>query len=106
MNILSYYEIVPSFIKKVIDFVARPTHSRTLGIVIFFILVAAVSLTVYVAQQQQTLRQRASGLEVCSTVDSIPECPSNDLNINSDNNSCNSEGSKCKIGNTIYECKK
>lgn len=49
-----------TFLRKAFEFVARPSHSRTLGLVLMFVLVAAVSLTVYVAQQQQETRQRAS----------------------------------------------
>ncbi len=48
------------FLRKAIDFVARPSHSRTMGILIFFVLIAAVSLTVIVGQQQQETRQRAA----------------------------------------------
>ena len=51
------------FIRRAFEFVVRPTHTRTLGLVLMLALVAAVSLTVYVAQQQQETRQRASGLE-------------------------------------------
>lgn len=68
MNILPYYEIVSSFIKKVIDFVARPTQSRTMGLAVMLILVVTVSLTVYVAQQQQQLKQRAAAPEANCTV--------------------------------------
>lgn len=50
-----------TFLRKAFGFVARPSHSRTLGLVLMLVLVAAVSLTVYVAQQQQETRQRASG---------------------------------------------
>lgn len=48
------------FIRRVFEFIRQPTNSRTLGVLIFFVLVAAVSLTVYVAQQQQQLKQRAA----------------------------------------------
>jgi len=87
-----------NFLQKFRDFISRPTHSRTMGVLIFFVLVAVTSLTVYVAQQQQNLRQRAQALEVCSAIASIPKCPHSD--------SCNSAGAKCKVDNIIFECKK
>lgn len=45
---------------KLRDFLIYPTHKRTLGIVIMLVLAAAVSLTVVLSQQQQTIRQRAA----------------------------------------------
>ena len=89
------------FLRRAFDFVVRPTQSRTMGLVVVLLLVVAVSITVYVAQQQQTLRQRAETLQVCSSIDSISPCSSS----NPANNACGSEGTKCKIGSTIYECK-
>lgn len=61
------------FLRKAIDFVVHPTHSRTLGLVVMLVLAAAVSLTVYVAQQQQDLRQRAASPSSCN-----PACEPND----------------------------
>lgn len=59
------------FIRRAFGFVALPSHTRTLGLVLMLVLVAAVSLTVYVAQQQQDLSQRAEGQacgdEICNT---------------------------------------
>lgn len=49
--------------QKFRDFAASPSHSRTMGIVIMLVLVSAVSLTVIASQQQQTIKQRASGAE-------------------------------------------
>lgn len=49
-----------NFFQKLRNFVASPSHSRTMGIVIMLVLVSAVSLTVIVAQQQQTTKQRAA----------------------------------------------
>ncbi|MDZ4228121.1 MAG: hypothetical protein U1E54_02660 [Candidatus Levybacteria bacterium] len=46
--------------QKFRDFISRPTQSRTMGIVVMLVLVSAVSLTVMVAQQQQTIKQRAA----------------------------------------------
>lgn len=56
-----------NFLQKLRDFLSRPTHSRTMGLLIMLVLVAAVSLTVYVAQQQQQIKQRAS--ELCTNPD-------------------------------------
>jgi len=47
------------FLKKVADVIARPTQTRTMGVVLMLVLVSIVSLTVIVAQQQQQIRQRA-----------------------------------------------
>jgi hypothetical protein len=49
------------FLKKAVDFFSFPSHSRTMGILIMFVLASAISLTVIVAQQQQTLKQHAAG---------------------------------------------
>jgi len=45
--------------QKFRDFIVSPSHSRTMGILVMLILVSAVSLTVVLSQQQQTLKQRA-----------------------------------------------
>lgn len=52
-----------NFLQKFRDFVIAPSHTRTMGLVIMLVLVSAVSLTVIASQQQQTLKQRASGEE-------------------------------------------
>ena len=92
------------FIKRAIDFVVRPTHSRTLGILIFFVLIAAVSLTVYVAQQQQQIRQRAA--DFCADT-TINECPP-EVGVIA-GNTCVSPDFKCKITNgnkyKVYGCR-
>lgn len=49
------------FIKKAIDFLSRPTRSRTMGVLAILVLVSAIFLTVTVAQQQQTIKQHAAG---------------------------------------------
>ncbi|RJQ36303.1 hypothetical protein C4559_05385 [Candidatus Microgenomates bacterium] len=41
-------------------FIVSPTHSRTLTVLALLIVVAAVPLTVFIAQKQQDVRQRAS----------------------------------------------
>lgn len=48
------------FIKKAVDFASHPTQSRTMGILVMLVFVSAVSLTVIVSQQQQSIRQRAA----------------------------------------------
>lgn len=67
-----------NFFQKFLDFVARPTHSRTMGLVAILVLAAAVSLTVYVSQQQQQLKQRAAESSLPSPI-SIAKCESNCL---------------------------
>ncbi len=65
------------FLRRVVDFVRYPTHTRTLGILVAFVMVAVVSLTVYVAQQQQNLTQKASELTKSPTIIKInQQCPS------------------------------
>jgi len=49
------------FIKRVLGFFTRPSHSRTIGIALVLLLGIAVFFTVSLAQQSQTLRQHASG---------------------------------------------
>ena len=48
-----------NFLRGVVGFIAHPTHSRTMGILVALILVTAVSLTVAVSQQQQQTKQHA-----------------------------------------------
>lgn len=50
-----------NFLQKFRDFVSNPSQSRTMGLLVTLVLVSAVFLTVTVAQQQQTLKQRAAG---------------------------------------------
>lgn len=47
-------------LRHVFDFVSRPTHSRTMGLLTVLILAVAVFLTVNVAQQQQQIKQQAA----------------------------------------------
>ncbi len=47
-------------IKNVLKFIFSPTASRTTSILVILIIAAAVPLTVFIAQKQQELRQRAS----------------------------------------------
>lgn len=89
------------FIKRAFDFLSRPTHSRTMGLVVMLILLVAVSLTVIVSQQKQTIRQRAEDYCADTTIDN---CPSG-LEVIA-GNTCTKENFKCKIGNNIYECAK
>lgn len=42
------------------EFIVLPTHSRTLSILSFLAILLAIPLTVFIAQQQQEIRQRAS----------------------------------------------
>ena len=54
------YLIKMNFLRKFRDFILSPSRSRTMGLLAVLVLVSAVSLTVIVAQQQQTLKQRAA----------------------------------------------
>lgn len=76
------------------------SKKRTFTFTITICVLIALPLLVIVSQEQQQIRQRASAPQVCSSADSIPTCSSN----NPANNTCDSEGTKCKIDNTIYEC--
>lgn len=50
-----------SFLKKAFLFVSSPTHSRTTGILLILLILAAVPLTVIISQKQQEIRQHAAG---------------------------------------------
>lgn len=91
-----------NFFQKFRDFIQTPTHKRTLGFLGILTFVGIISLTVIVSQQQQQTRQRASGHDVCSAINFIPDC-SSDLKSGS---SCVDEqlDDKCKLNSTIYEC--
>lgn len=56
-----------NFFKKFRDFISHPTHSRTMGLLAVLILITAVSLTVIVAQQQQSIKQKAAAQECTVT---------------------------------------
>ena len=88
-------------LRKVFGFIFSATHSRTMGILIFFILLVAVSLTVIVSQQQQQLRQQASYM--CENT-SIPECPS-ELKVTPGDACTAGPDFKCRVGNTIFGCR-
>ena len=75
-----------------------------MGILIAFILLAAVSLTVIVSQQQQQIRQRASENPACEVINNISDCIT--FSASDSNVPCFAENGRCRIGNTIYECQK
>lgn len=81
------------FIKKAFDFVVHPTHSRTMGILMVFVLTAVISLTVIASQERQTTKQRASA--VCEDV-SIQECPP-DIAEDGYNYCATNPNFKCKV---------
>lgn len=72
-----------NFLQKFRDFVSTPTHSRTMGLLVMLVLVAAVSLTVIVAQQQQQIKQRAETPNYCADIE-ILECPDSVKNRDND----------------------
>lgn len=49
-----------NFLRKLRDYVKNPSHSRTMGLLAVLLLVFAISLTVVIAQRQQTLKQYAA----------------------------------------------
>ncbi|MDP3987678.1 MAG: hypothetical protein Q8P80_00875 [Candidatus Levybacteria bacterium] len=49
-----------SFLKKIWHLLKSPSSSRTFNLLVMFLIVAAVPLTVYVAQQRQETRQQAA----------------------------------------------
>ena len=64
-------------LKRFIEFIKTPGHSRTISVVVILIIAAAVPLTVLVAQKQQELRQHAvSNGSSCATV-GIKSCNGN-----------------------------
>lgn len=91
------------FLQKLRDFISTPTHARTLSLLGIVALVAVVSLTVVVAQQQQNLKQKASA--VCEDT-SIPECPPE---IATSGYDCSNQTFTCKVtaadkSHTVYGC--
>ena len=64
--------------QKFREFINRPTHSRTTGLIMIFILVSTVCLTVAVAQQQQTIKQRAWFFGLCLNSNADRDCACNE----------------------------
>ncbi|MFH1186916.1 MAG: hypothetical protein V1697_01945, partial [Candidatus Levyibacteriota bacterium] len=50
----------PSVFKRLRNYIASATYSRTIGIIGLLIVIAAVPLTVFISQKQQEIRQRAA----------------------------------------------
>lgn len=71
---------MPEKIKKLGQFFAVASHSRTFSLLVILLIVAAVPLTVFVAQKQQEIRQRAeTGVKTCTQLgDNSSECDDND----------------------------
>lgn len=83
--------------KRFLQFVTSPTHSRTLSLLAFLVILTAIPLTVFIAQQQQEIRQRAEEK-------SCPDlCFADQLwiNIHPENGSCTNTNAK-----EVYTCKK
>src|SRR3990167_2757059 len=49
---------------KVWQLVSSSSHSRTFSLLVLLVIMAAVPLTVFVAQKQQETRQRAEGTDI------------------------------------------
>lgn len=94
-----------NFFQKFRDFVASPSHSRTMGILMIFVLAAAVSVTVIASQQRQTTKQRASNEPSCASYEaSLPTC---NVDIGT---VCNKSGDRCRAINSqglweVHTCK-
>lgn len=54
-------------LQRFIGFISQPDHKRTLTILAALAILAAIPLTVYVAQQQQDIRQRAAEVKYICT---------------------------------------
>lgn len=73
-------------IKKAFDFIVSPSHSRTMGLLAMMVLISAVSLTVVLSQQQQTLKQRAAETDCTALKTFVNKDPCKDTMFDS---SCN-----------------
>lgn len=51
--------------QRILEFIRYPSHSRTLGLLAFLVVLLSIPLTVNIAQKQQELRQRAAGATPC-----------------------------------------
>lgn len=97
------------FLNKIIDFFTIPTHSRTMGVLTMLILISAVFLTVTVAQQQQTIKQRAADTSSqCNIIyggrcySNYSHCPDGFMQKGTDNAYCPNNGQqKCCVPSTI-----
>lgn len=70
----------------------------SLPMLILLAILAAIPLTVFIAQKQQEIRQRAEENPVC-TNNNIKQCSQGFLS-----NSCTLQGARCKDNNIVYEC--
>ena len=92
---LNYSNLVNPF-RRLADFLSYPSHSRTMGLLAFLIVLLAIPLTVNIAQKQQELRQHAAGS--CDTQNECDGYPNGwsygtcSVNIN--------EGQPCGSGGT------
>lgn len=84
------------FLQAIKNFLSYPTRSRTLSILAFLAILLAIPLTVFIAQQQQEIRQRAEE-ESCPDL-----CFADQLwiNIHPENGSCINTNAK-----EVYTCK-
>lgn len=60
-------------VKTVWQFITSPNYSRTVSILALLVVVLAIPLTVFIAQQQQEIRQRAQTTEVLHPVGEITD---------------------------------
>lgn len=66
-------------------------------LLVLLLILAALPLTVIVSQKQQEIRQRA--VNHCTEVTTA--CPSNVIL----GDSCTNQGTQCRLGNDIVECR-
>lgn len=75
-------------LRKIPEFIKAPSHSRTLSLLAFLLIIAAIPLTVFVAQKQQETRQRAET--------GSPQCVDQTTGIGTcDNSPCNELNALC-----------
>lgn len=85
-----------NFLKKAFGFVSRPTHSRTMGLLVVLVLAVAVTFTVVSSQNQQTLRQRAAETSTSLLNSSLPNCGDGlTCSASSAEDSCSADKNKC-----------
>jgi len=95
------YSNCMGFLKKLFQLLSSPSHSRTAAILGVLVLLAAIPLTVLIAQKQQELRQHAAGA-TCNDISKLPDCSKLGVTVGSD---CASKDlPSCRIDNAIIEC--
>ncbi len=71
-------DFITGLVKKTAGFVSRSTRTKTAKLLVLLILISATSLTVIVAQRQQTLKQRAWFFGLCLNSNADSDCACNE----------------------------